>query len=274
MMEESRMNKRTGVIIVILTLLTATACSSTADATERIAEIMGEERRTETAIELVDSSVDSREYGEGKQSFRDDWWEYIYDPEGYLISCHRTDRGADTDREADTDSGTSTKAEQKERALNLHLRNFSRNQTHEYIVREIYSGMGATIYEIIEMKDGNPTGRRTSVQYSASVLYSLVSYCRPVTPTDPSATGKISEEQAAKIAYAALRTRLGSVLTFQTFEETHWSAEKTTAEGRSAWLITIDELDRTDFPSEIDSWSVLYWIDEYTGKIILYAEAA
>jgi hypothetical protein len=55
--------------------------------------------------------------------------------------------------------------------------------------------------------------------------------------------------------------RLEIVLTVQRFENAHWSAEKTTAEGRLAWKITIDQLVRTDFPPQITSWSVLYWID-------------
>ncbi|NLN45447.1 MAG: hypothetical protein GX153_02610 [Clostridiaceae bacterium] len=259
-----------GVIFLILTFLMATACSSAAATPDRIAKSMGEERRTEAAIAPDDPSVAGNEFGEGKQPFRDDLWEYIYDPEGYLNCCIRIDRGADTD------SGKSTsELEKKTRAVELHLRNFSRKQTGEVEVKRITSGMGDTIYEIIEMKGENPTGRKSSVHFTKEgVLVSLVSYCRPITPLDPSVTGNLSEEQAARIAFDDLLWRLGSVLTVQVFEDAHWSAEKTTTEGRLAWKITIDQLVRTDFPPVIKSWSVQYWIDVTTGEIILRAEAA
>jgi hypothetical protein len=57
------MYRRIGVIFLILTLLMATACSSTAAASERIAEIMGEERITEAAIEPDDRSAAGNEFG-------------------------------------------------------------------------------------------------------------------------------------------------------------------------------------------------------------------
>ncbi len=264
------MYRRIGVILLILVLLATAACSSTVAATERIAEIMGEERITEAAIETDDRSAAGNEFGVWKQPFRDDRWEYIYDPEGYLNCCLRIDRGADTE------TGKSTsEIEKKNRAVDLHLRNFSSKQTDEYEVRRNTSGMSETIYEIIEMKGKNPTGRKSSVHFSPDgVLLSMVSYCRPVTPPDPSAMGNLSEEQAARNAFDDLLWRLGNVLTVQRFEDAHWSAEKTTAEGRPAWKITIDQLVRTDFPPQITSWSVLYWIDVTTGEIIMRAEAA
>ena len=265
------MYRRIGVFFLILALLATTACStSAASAPDRIAKIMGEERITEAAIETDDRSAAGNEFGVWKQPFRDDRWEYIYDPEGYLNCCLRIDRGADTE------TGKSTsEIEKKNRAVDLHLRNFSSKQTDEYEVRRTTSGMGDTIYEIIEMKGKNPTGRKSSVHFSPDgVLLSMVSYCRPVTPPDPSAMGNLSEEQAARNAFDDLLWRLGNVLTVQRFEDARCSAEKTTAEGRLAWKITIDQLVRTDFPPQITSWSVLYWIDVTTGEIIMRAEAA
>lgn len=63
------MYRRIGVIFLILVLLATTACSSAASASERIAEIMGEERITEAAIEPDDPSVAGHEFGEGNNPF-------------------------------------------------------------------------------------------------------------------------------------------------------------------------------------------------------------
>ncbi len=118
--------------------------------------------------------------------------------------------------------------------------------------------MGDTIYEIIEMKGKTrPDASPVCTSHRTWFLLSMVSYCRPVTQPDPSAMGNLSEEQAARNAFDDLLWRLEIVLTVQRFENAHWSAEKTTAEGRLAWKITIDQLVRTDFPPQITSWSVL-----------------
>lgn len=63
------MYRRIGVIFLILTLLTATACSSSAAAPDRIAKIMGEERRTEVAIAPDDPSVAGTNSARGSNPF-------------------------------------------------------------------------------------------------------------------------------------------------------------------------------------------------------------
>lgn len=72
-----------GVIVLV------TACApNTADKGVEINSIMQNERETDSAI-LNNGAADAAIYGDGKYALHDDLWEYVYNPDGYLVAAIR-----------------------------------------------------------------------------------------------------------------------------------------------------------------------------------------
>ncbi len=262
------------LFIAIVMFVSICGCAATpfAASQENIARIMQSER--ENGSDIVDCGIaDPAKYGVGKLLLRDDQYEYVYDRTGYLVLAVRI---CSPDAKIDIYELSCTSDEDAEtRALNLHLRNFPSHQAYNNEVNKTQTLMGVTMIEVIEIEDRLPTGRKTSVTFSkGGALLSLATYNKPVADSNQSTSVEISDDNAARIVFTDLIKLYGEVLTISEFTDAHWTSKITTYEGRHAWLITIDHLIRTDFPAEISSWSVIYWVDIHTGEIIEKAFAA
>jgi hypothetical protein len=82
----------------------------------------------------------------------------------------------------------------------------------------------------------------------------------------------ISQAKAAEIVFTDLSKQYGNVLQDHDFSKAHWTAVKERFKNRLVWIVTLDQLTRLDFPSQIQgSWGVVYWVDIQTGGILQIA---
>lgn len=253
-----------GVIVLV------TACApNTADIGAEINSIMQNERETDSAI-LNDGAADAAIYGDGKYALHDDLWEYVYDPDGYIVAAIRAHDKSSVIYDATSDN----QEDLDTRSLDLYQRNFGVLLKDNYSITETQTPMGPMMYEITETQNGNPTGRKASFTFSkGGAVISLVIYNKPVPEADLVKEDTVSEVQAAKIAFADVMKEYGDVLEIKEFSVAHWTAKKTTYNQKLVWKVTIDELVRTDFPTQIQGkWGVGYWIDVQTGEIVAKSE--
>lgn len=258
----------TMMVLLIGCMLLTTACAPI-PATEGakidiVTSIMLNERDTDSPIQyrgIADETV----YGKDKSSLYDDLYEYILDPNGYIIKASRTH-----DKKTDIYSATSENLDDwKTRALSLHQRNLGKWLKGDASVSKKQDPMGITTFEITETLYGNPTGRKTYVDFSkGGALIGIVSVNLPVSEAALAQETVISEERAAEIAFADLLKQYGDVLENKDFSKAHWTAVKEAIQQRLVWTITIDQLTRTDFPIELKGiWGMMFRVDILTGEI-------
>jgi hypothetical protein len=229
-----------------------------------VKSIMLNERETESPVRYL-GLADEIIAGKGKYSLNDDLFEYVFDPDGYIISVSRT-----TDKTSDPYNSISENHEDLEnRALNLHLRNLEKWLRGSYFITNHTNRMGDTTIEIREIQNGNPTGRMTYVNFSkGGALISLVSTNKPVSEAELVQKENISKEAAAEIAFSDISKQYGDVLGDKDFSTAQWIAVKEAFDQRLVWTITFTTLTRSDFKTPDKSWGAIFRVDVLTGDIL------
>ena len=119
------------------------------------------------------------------------------------------------------------------------------------------------------MKRGN--ARLTDRLVVAFLLLGLTVFLVACQQNQLNQTENISSDEAAAIVLADVLKDHGRFIVERELSEVEWTAEKTVFQQRRAWLINMEHLTRTDFPTfaDISNWGVVFAIDVFTGEILM-----